>query len=415
MTLRKNFFRFICLCLTAILLLGMAPVTSYGASSSEIQEEIDELKEQQKEIKAQLAALEKKRKENANQMAEIAAQKDVLDQQIALLHQQVTTVEQEVKALKQLIADKQDQVEYAEARYEQLREDSLKRIRIMEENSGLSYWSILFRANSFTDFLDRVNIIDEIAESDRSRVENLRLAAEEVAAAKELLLQQEQELSLTLQGLEEDQAALALKRVESDRLLLQLAEIGEEYEKFIDEGEAAQNELMQQIAQKKDEFDKAKQKEYEEWLAAQPKPAPPANNTVSVPVTHPSGWVVPVNGAYVSSVFGNRLHPVYGYWRMHNGIDLACAQGTPIYASRGGLVEIAVWSDSAGYYVQINHGDGYRSVYMHMTHYIVSAGQYVKAGQVIGYVGSTGASTGPHLHWGVSYEGVYFNPLPLIS
>jgi murein DD-endopeptidase MepM/ murein hydrolase activator NlpD len=122
-----------------------------------------------------------------------------------------------------------------------------------------------------------------------------------------------------------------------------------------------------------------------------------------------------VNNYYISSVFGNRLHPVYGYWRMHNGIDMACAQGTPIYASRGALVEVSVYSSSAGNYVQINHGDGYRSVYMHMTHYIVYAGQYVQAGQVIGYVGSTGASTGPHLHWGVSYNGVYFNPYPLIS
>lgn len=415
MSLRKIFIRMVCVCLMAALMLCFVPTTAVAASSSEIQEEIDELKGQQKDIQARLRELEKARKQNANEIADIVAEKAVLDQQISLLHEQLTNVEQQIQALKQMIAEKQDQVDHAVARYEKLNDDAVERIRIMEENGGVSYWSILFRANSFTDFLDRINIINEIAESDRNRVEQLRVAAREVEAAKEELESQQAALSETQAQLEADQATLAIKRGESDKLLIQLKEKGEEFDALIDVGEEEQNALMEEIAKKKDEFDAAKKREYEAWLAAQPKPKPPVNNTTSVPVTHPSGWVCPVNNYYISSVFGNRLHPVYGYWRMHNGIDMACAQGTPIYASRGGLVEIAVYSSSAGNYVQINHGDGYRSVYMHMTHYIVYAGQYVQAGQVIGYVGSTGASTGPHLHWGVSYNGVYFNPYPLIS
>ena len=415
MSLRKIFIRMVCVCLMAALMLCFVPTTAVAASSSEIQEEIDELKGQQKDIQARLRELEKARKQNANEIADIVAEKAVLDQQISLLHEQLTNVEQQIQALKQMIAEKQDQVDHAVARYEKLNDDAVERIRIMEENGGVSYWSILFRANSFTDFLDRINIINEIAESDRNRVEQLRVAAREVEAAKEELESQQAALSETQAQLEADQATLAIKRGESDKLLIQLKEKGEEFDALIDVGEEEQNALMEEIAKKKDEFDAAKKREYEAWLAAQPKPKPPVNNTTSVPVTHPSGWVCPVNNYYISSVFGNRLHPVYGYWRMHNGIDMACAQGTPIYASRGGLVEIAVYSSSAGNYVQLNHGDGYRSVYMHMTHYIVYAGQYVQAGQVIGYVGSTGASTGPHLHWGVSYNGVYFNPYPLIS
>ena len=415
MSLRKIFIRTVCVCLMAALMLCFVPTTAVAASSSEIQEEIDELKGQQKDIQARLRELEKARKQNANEIADIVAEKAVLDQQISLLHEQLTNVEQQIQALKQMIAEKQDQVDHAVARYEKLNDDAVERIRIMEENGGVSYWSILFRANSFTDFLDRINIINEIAESDRNRVEQLRVAAREVEAAKEELESQQAALSETQAQLEADQATLAIKRGESDKLLIQLKEKGEEFDALIDVGEEEQNALMEEIAKKKDEFDAAKKREYEAWLAAQPKPKPPVNNTTSVPVTHPSGWVCPVNNYYISSVFGNRLHPVYGYWRMHNGIDMACAQGTPIYASRGGLVEVSVYSSSAGNYVQINHGDGYRSVYMHMTHYIVYAGQYVQAGQVIGYVGSTGASTGPHLHWGVSYNGVYFNPYPLIS
>ena len=100
---------------------------------------------------------------------------------------------------------------------------------------------------------------------------------------------------------------------------------------------------------------------------------------------------------------------------MHNGVDLACAQGTPIYAARSGQVTVAKYGTDAGYYVSINHGDGFASVYMHMTHYVVGVGQYVSQGQLIGYVGSTGASTGPHLHFGISKNGEYVNPMNYIG
>jgi murein DD-endopeptidase MepM/ murein hydrolase activator NlpD len=100
---------------------------------------------------------------------------------------------------------------------------------------------------------------------------------------------------------------------------------------------------------------------------------------------------------------------------MHNGVDLAGISGTPIYAARSGKVTTATYGSSGGYYVNINHGDGFSSIYLHMTHYIVSAGQYVNQGQVIGYMGSTGASTGPHLHFGIAYNGVYVNPANYIS
>ena len=115
----------------------------------------------------------------------------------------------------------------------------------------------------------------------------------------------------------------------------------------------------------------------------------------------------------ITSRFGMRK--LKGVEKMHNGIDMACAQGTPIYATRAGTVTTASYqAGGAGYYVSINHLDGFSSIYMHMTHYIVSVGQYVSAGDVIGYCGSTGGSTGPHLHFGISYNGKYVNPLAYI-
>ena len=117
----------------------------------------------------------------------------------------------------------------------------------------------------------------------------------------------------------------------------------------------------------------------------------------------------------MSSPFGNRDAPTAGASTNHQGIDLSAPEGTPIYASRTGVVTAATFGKSAGYYVSINHGDGFSSIYMHMTRYVVSKGQAVSAGQVIGYVGSTGVSTGPHLHFGISYNGTYVNPANYIA
>ena len=119
---------------------------------------------------------------------------------------------------------------------------------------------------------------------------------------------------------------------------------------------------------------------------------------------------MPISYRAFTSPFGWRVHPIYGTERFHYAVDLAAPQGTPLYAARSGPVSAATYSGDSGYYVQINHGDGYRSIYMHMTHYVVGYGQYVSRGQVIGYCGSTGMSTGSHLHFGISLNGSYVNP-----
>lgn len=122
-------------------------------------------------------------------------------------------------------------------------------------------------------------------------------------------------------------------------------------------------------------------------------------------------WVLPMQYTMCTSQFGYRYHPVDGNGRFHYGVDLAAPQGTPIVASRSGTVTTAAYeADGAGYYVIIDHMDGYITKYMHMSRYIVSSGQFVFAGQVIGYCGSTGVSTGSHLHFGVYHNGEAVDP-----
>ena len=141
-----------------------------------------------------------------------------------------------------------------------------------------------------------------------------------------------------------------------------------------------------------------------------------SGGSVDTPVSD-GDWVVPCSYVYVSSPFNpNRVHPILGYARPHNGIALAANLGNPVYATRSGSVTVADYEgDGAGNYVFINHGDGFSSVYMHMDYYIVGVGEYVSAGEVIGYVGTTGLSEGPHLHFGIAYNGSYVNPASYIN
>ena len=142
----------------------------------------------------------------------------------------------------------------------------------------------------------------------------------------------------------------------------------------------------------------------------------PAATTAAANAPASSGFLypLPAGSAYVSCAYGPRTHPVTGNYSFHNGVDLAAPGGTPIYATKSGTVTTATYNSVYGYYVTINHGDGFSSLYGHMTRYVVSAGQTVTQGQVIGYVGTTGLSTGNHLHFTIFYNGSTVNPMGYI-
>ena len=379
---------------------GAEPVQA--ASSSEIQMEIDELEQKKDALMAQLEELEGKLSDNLEEIEALFTQKQTIDSQISLLSQSIAATDAQILAYASAIADRQEELDAAQNTLEQLNEAYRHRIRIMEEDGKLSYWSVLFQADSFFDFLDRLEMIEEVASADKRRLQEIQDAAEAVAAAQAALAA---EKSKQEDIRAEQQTAAQLldeKKSQSDTLLQQLIARGDEYEQLLHKGEEAQNELMQQIAQKQDEFDKAA---YEEWLASQKPVVPPDGRE----------WLTPLTSYRLTSPFGMRMHPILGIYRMHNGIDMGAPLNTPIYASRGGQITIAEENDSAGLYVQINHGDGYKSVYMHMNYFIVKVGDYVAQGQVIGYVGTSGMSNGYHLHFGISYNGEYVNPLEYIE
>ena len=433
---RKFFICRTALFLAAVLLVnqfaGTMPVNVRAASSSEIRAQIDALEGQQAEIEAQIAELNSQLSDNLTEMQDVVAQKQLIDQEVFLLYSQITNINEQITAYGALIADKQDELDEARAHHAELTEQNKERIRAMEEDGSLSYWAVLFKANSFADLLDRLNRIDEIAASDNRRLQELNEAAAAVAAAQAALETEKAALEATKAELDATQAQLEVKGAEADALLEELRAQGYEYELMMAEAEANVEVLLAEIAAQEAAYDAAVIAEY--WATyVPPETTAPSYDSSDddyyeddsdegdsdeddyyTPDSSGEGWLCPVPWYVLTSPFGWRIHPIYGDSRFHSGVDLACSEGTPIYATRSGQVTAASWNGSMGYYVQINHGDGYASIYMHMTHYVVSSGDYVSQGEVIGYVGSTGDSTGDHLHFGISYWGEYVNPMAYI-
>ncbi len=380
-------------------------------SSAEIKQELNKMQEELKKKQQEVNRIQGQINANKNTMKDVVEQKNLIDQKIFLLHQQVQNISQQITMYNGLIADKQEELDAATARWQELNEKYKERIRAMEENGKVSYWSVLFKANNFSDFLDRLNMIEEIAAADRRRLEELNDAATAVQQAKDSLSAEKTSLETSKKELEASSAELEESQKESEKLLKELIAAEAEYKKLLAVAQQQKVEAASTVDQLEYAYDAAKEREYREWLASQPSGGGAGSNTVDGIV-----WLTPINYTYFSSPFGYRIHPIYGDRRFHYGVDLSAPQGTPIYASRGGVVTIASYeAGGAGYWVSINHMDGFSTRYLHMTHFIVSPGQYVAAGQVIGYCGSTGGSTGPHLHFGVYYNGTAVNPANYIN
>lgn len=415
------------------LLLSILPTQVHAASSSEIKQHIEELEKKNEEMQNQINDLKDQQADNLSEIQQIVAQKNLIQQQIGLLHAQVNNMNEQIAAYNVLIADKQEELNEAQARLDELNEKNKERIRAMEEDGELSYWEVLFQANSFADLLDRLNMVEEIAAADQRRLKEMEEAAQLVEDAKAALSAEREELKRTKEEMTVIQAEMEVKNQEAKELLSQLVAKGEEFNNLMSDLEDDLAELEEEIAKEESAYDDAVHKEHMATATTKPvyRPGPGSANNYGAGVggntiVDESGitWVVPCDYRKVSSAFGMRIHPVYKDWRHHNGVDLDAdclmhddgTTDSPIYASRAGVVSVSKWSDSAGWYVTIDHLDGYKTVYMHMCcRPFVRVGDIVAAGEVIGCIGTTGTSTGDHLHFGVLKNGTYVNPMEYIA
>ena len=409
---RKRVIAFLVALSTMVIFCAPSQVQA-DKSATQLKTEIEELEEEKAKIDAQINGLQSKVDANMSEIEKLVAEKDVIDQQIMLLYDKMNNINDQIFVYSTMIAEKQKELEDAQARLEALSLQHKERIRAMEENGKLTYWEVVFQANSFSDLLDRLNMVEEIDRADRQRLEQIRTAAEEVERAKVDLQVQKASLEETRTELEATQKVLETKQKETDGLLQQLLDKGIEYEKYIEEQELKAAELEDQIDANQGKLDEIEREEYEKWLESQ-KPANGNGGSTGSNTVNGKTWIVPINYTYFSSPYGYRIHPIGGDWRFHNGVDLSAPSGTPIYAARSGVVYYRGWWGTGGNTIAINHQDGYISRYLHMESFAVQNGAWVAQGQVIGYCGTTGGSTGPHLHFEMQYNGSYVNPADYI-
>ena len=395
---RNKFKRIVCIALAVIMTLSLVSTALilmvHAASSKEIEKELVDLRAQQAELKKQSDALKAEINQNEAETQTLIEKKADIDKQMDMSRQTIENLNAQIQQYSLLIADKQSELEDSLAEEAALNEQYKARLRTMEETGKISYWSILFGARSFSDLLDKIDMIQEIAKADQLMMEKLKAMSEKIAGERADLETQMDDLNAAKDELAVQQAELETQRAESDELLIQMAKEYESMSAEYADFNALSREQAAAIA-----------------AAAAQKPS---NGSSAAPSS--SGFVFPLAYATkITDAYGYRIHPLSGTKKWHNGVDFAAGEGTAIYATKAGTVTSATYNEAYGNMVTINHGDGYSSLYGHMTNYIVSVGDTVSAGQTIGYVGSTGWSTGPHLHFTIYYNGSDVNPLNYVS
>lgn len=357
---------------------------------SEAQEQKDKLQTGINDVKQILSGLNLQKSSLKNYVTQLDSNLNEIQKNLSELEIQIEEKQEEINKTRQ---------ELEEAKEEEARQyaDMKKRIQFMYESRSSVYLEALFNATGIGDFLNRNEYINQILEYDQKLLKKLASQKEQVIAMEKRLEGEMEELNGLKEAEEQNQASVEtlisakekeLKAYDSD--ISNKEELIREYEAEI----AAQNATINAL---------------EQAIAAEKRRLIEENEAV---ITYDGGqFAFPCpNYTRLSDDYGNRIHPTLGVEQFHNGIDLAASSGSPILAAYDGTVIAAAYSSSMGNYIMIDHGDGLFTIYMHASSLLVSNGATVVKGEKIALVGSTGRSTGPHLHFGVRLNGNYTSP-----
>jgi Membrane proteins related to metalloendopeptidases len=398
--------RILAIIMVCLLLLPVLGDKADAASKSEISDLENQkagIGEKKRETKEKLDSL---------QMEQDSAieQKTMLDEQCELTRQKIEIITEQIDIHKLIIETKVRELEAAIIAEEKQFERYTTRIRAMEENGIAGYIEVIFKATSFADFLGRLDMIAEVIEYDRTLKEELTIAKEHVSAVKTSYEDALAESESTRNELEQCEMELEAELEIACALVQQLEE--EIYADLQKYNTMIATEYALQI--KIDSLSVELQRQEDEARKAAEANGQTYNPSTAVGASGSLMWPVPSDNR-VSSLYGMRFHPVLQVNRPHNGIDVCGASGASIVAADGGTVAVATYDKGFGNYVVLNHGNGNTTLYAHMSSTAVSVGDSVSQGQTIGYVGSTGLSTGPHLHFEVRVGGALANPLDHLS
>lgn len=371
----KKIWAGICAALLLTLSVAQPLEPAYADTGDELEQQLQESAERKEELAEQIKEVE------ADKTRALEA-KALLDERNILLQQEIDTVQKQIENTEASIAEyEQKEAEQYELFCQQVRQE--------EERGTVSYWSVLFNATDFADLLSRIDFINEIMDYSQRIIDDLRQTREQLDTSRQELVKQKETLDATQTELEEQITAAA---------------------QLVAEYAATQEGLEAMHAEEEKLFEETEQL-LKDWYAQN-------GGTGDIDATSTqevlNGLIWPSNARYITDKFGWRPAPTAGASTYHEGVDIGAPYYSDVYAAQSGTVIQAGWNGGYGYSVIIAHDFGVATLYGHMNDYYVSVGQTVSRGQVIGECGSTGISTGPHIHYEVRINGEKIDPLPYL-
>ena len=395
----KKAWKFVILVLVCSILAVSVPekalvqaTSSTSESIAQKKDEINQAKEERKKLQQGLSDIKK-------MVANLEKSKSSLQNYVKELDSQLMTVEAKIQELKDLIKEKEEEIEQTKKELEEAiaieekqYEEMKVRIKFMYEKGSDFYLEMMLGADSFGDMLNKAQYVESISAYDRQKLEEFQLNRQLIEVCKAELEEEEALLREAKAAVEQEQKNLETLIASKEKEITA-------YESDIKTQEQAIKEYEAYI------------REQDETIAALEKALKEMEGTSNL--KYDGGmfkWPAP-SYTRISDYYGWRMHPTLGVKKFHNGVDMAAPGGSPILAAYNGTVAAAGYSSTMGNYIYLNHGSGLVTIYMHASALYVSAGQSVSKGDKIAAVGTTGRSTGNHLHFGVRLNGSYVDPM----
>lgn len=373
--------RIIAFVISAVFIAGLIFSAIYGiAYADTLQEQLNKANQKKTEAQTKLNTVNKEREKSLATLNEFEKEYIALQNSINELNEKISATDKELNAEEQKLAEA---TEKAERKYEYFKE----RFRIVCEEGPVTYLELLFSAENFCDFVDKIEIAKEITESDKKIFDEMEAIRAQVEESRNQILELKNTQVASKNSLVEKQSAVNAKKLERENFIKSLEQDAKAYQKIIDEEDRAMEALKNQIASSLSTGSSGKKYVGGEFM-----------------------W--PSNCTIITSHFSpRRKNPVSGVYKRHTGVDIGASYGTAIFAANSGTVTLAGWNSGYGNCVVIDHGGGKATLYGHMSSIGVSKGQSVTKGQTIGKVGSTGNSTGPHIHFEILINGTAVDPM----
>ena len=397
--------KFLALCLAALMAV---PTGALAKSSKSLTIEKNKKKQEQMQIKNKINKEKSNISNTENEKKSVSTDIENLDAKIQVTSAKISTLESEIVRLNKDIAENQEKLEEAQVNLSENTDALRMRLREMYKRGNVNYLEVILNSKDIEELLRNNEIISSIARADRELIEFIQEQIDTIKETEETLQIDKAKVSASKAAVENErqsyQAAVDAKNNYMKVLESNLDLYKAEFEKAQSNWDALDSE----IARLQKEI--TAQKKAEE-AAARRATRVHSNITVSSGPRNGQSYTWPLPGHYsISSPFGYRVHPILGYSKFHSGVDIPAPSGTPIVAAKSGTVIMSQLMSGYGNVVMVDHGDTV-TVYAHCSALNVGVGESVKAGDVVAFVGSTGLSTGAHLHFEVRVNGSPVNPL----